>query len=268
MARAADRVVVAVSGITAVVLAGSRPGSDPLAVAFGTDLKALVPIGGKPMVRWPVEALLASPRFAEVRVLAQEPERIGAALPANPKLRVDKSAGTIAATLERLCFDSTVRWPLFVTTADHVLLDEGMIEEFCDLGEVADVAIGVVERDNLMRRLSKSRRTWIHFRSGAYSGANMFLLSGKRVLPALELWRSVEQDRKKGWALLWAFGPLNLLGAVLRLRTIHQTLESIGRRIGARAEAIDLSDPLAAVDVDKLSDHDLVEGLLADRASV
>ena len=69
------------SRITAVVLAGSRPGSDPLAAAFGTDLKALVPIGGKPMVRWPVEALLASPRFAEVRVLAQEPERIGAALP-------------------------------------------------------------------------------------------------------------------------------------------------------------------------------------------
>ncbi len=253
------------NGITAVVLAGSRPGSDPLAAAFGTDLKALVPIGGKPMVRWPVEALLASRRFAHVRVLAQEPERIGEALPANPKLTIEKSADTIAATLERLCFDPMVEWPLFVTTADHVLLDEGMIEEFCALGEVADIAIAVVERDNLLKRLPKTQRTWVHFRSGAYSGANMFLLSGKKVLPALELWRSVEQDRKKGWALLWAFGPLNLLGAVLRLRTIHQTLESIGRKIGAKVEAVDLSDPLAAVDVDKLSDHDLAGALLAER---
>lgn len=253
------------TGITAVVLAGSRPGSDPLAAAFGTDLKALVPVGGKPMVRWPVETLLASPRFSGVRVLAQEPERIGEALPAHPKLKVEKSAATIAATLERLCFDPAVQWPLFVTTADHVLIDEGMIEEFCDLGEVADIAIGVVERDALLKRLPKSQRTWIRFRSGAYSGANMFLLSGKRVIPALELWRSVEQDRKKGLALLWAFGLLNLLGAVLRLRTIHETLDSIGRRIGARVEAVDLSDPLAAVDVDKLSDHDLVEGLLAER---
>ena len=254
------------SGITAVVLAGSRPGSDPLAGAFGTDLKALVPIGGKPMVRWPVEALLASPRFAEVRVLAQEPERIGGALPANPKLVVEKSAATIASTLEQLCFDSTVKWPLFVTTADHVLIDEGMIDEFCDLGEIADIAIGVVEHDSLMKRLPKSQRTWIRFRSGAYSGANMFLLGGKTVLPALELWRSVEQDRKKGWALLWALGPLNLLGAALRLRTIHQTLEQIGKRIGAKVEAVDLSDPLAAVDVDKLADHGLVEQLLAERA--
>jgi GTP:adenosylcobinamide-phosphate guanylyltransferase len=256
-----------VSGITAVLLAGSRPGSDPLAAAFGTDLKALVPVGGKPMVRWPVEALLASNRFSEIRVLAQEPERIGEALPANPKLRIEKSAASIAATLEQLCFDNSIQWPLFVTTADHVLLDAGMIDEFCDLGEVADIAIAVVERDNLMKRLPKSQRTWVHFRSGAYSGANMFLLSGKRVLPALELWRSVEQDRKKGWALLLAFGPLNLLGAVLRLRTIHQTLDSIGRRIGATVEAVDLSDPLAAVDVDKLSDHDLVEELLKERGN-
>ena len=254
------------SGITAVVLAGSRPGSDPLAGAFGTDLKALVPVGGKPMVRWPVETLLASPRFAEVRVLAQEPERIGEALPADPKLIVEKSAATIASTLERLCFDPTVKWPLFVTTADHVLLDEGMIDEFCDLGEIADIAIGVVERENLMKRLPKSQRTWIHFRSGSYSGANMFLLSGTKVLPALELWRSVEQDRKKGWALLWAFGPLNLLSAVLRLRTIHQVLDRIGKRLGATVEAVDLSDPLAAVDVDKLEDHGLVEKLLKERA--
>jgi GTP:adenosylcobinamide-phosphate guanylyltransferase len=252
----------------AVVLAGSRPGSDPLAAAFGTDLKALVPIGGKPMVRWPVEALLASERFSQVRVLAQEPERIAEALPASPKLVVEKSAASIAATLECLCFDAAVQWPVFVTTADHVLLDHGMIEEFCDLGEIADIAVGVVERDNLMKRLPHSERTWIRFRSGAYSGANLFLLGGKKVLPALELWRTVEQDRKKGWALLWAFGPMNLLAAVLRISTIHQTLDRIGRRIGAKVEAVDLSDPLAAVDVDKLVDHSLVEQLLKERGDV
>ena len=186
------------NGTTAVVLAGSRPGSDPLAGAFGTDLKALVPVGGKPMVRWPVEALFASDRFAQVRVLAQEPERIGEALPAHPKLVVEKSDATIAATLERMCFDPSVQWPMFVTTADHVLLTQDMIDEFCDLGEMADIAIGVVERDTLMQRLPRSQRTWVRFRSGAYSGANMFLLSGKKVLPALETWRSSRTARRPG----------------------------------------------------------------------
>jgi hypothetical protein len=84
-------------------------------------------------------------------------------------------------------------------------------------------------------------------------------------LPALEMWRSVEQDRKKAWSLLWALGPLNFAAAALRLRTIHQTVERIGGRLGATIEAVDLSDPLAAVDVDKLSDYRLVESLLAER---
>jgi GTP:adenosylcobinamide-phosphate guanylyltransferase len=250
---------------TAIVLAGSRPGSDPLARAFGTDLKALVPIGGKPLVRWPVDALLACDRFDQVRVLAQEPERIGEALPVDPRLSVQRSAATIAETLEQLCFDPTVHWPAFVTTADHVLLNVEMIDEFCDLAEVADLAIGVVEREPLMKRLPETKRTWIPFRHGAYSGANMFLLSGRRVLPALELWRSVEQDRKKGRALLSAFGLGTVLGAVLRLRTIHETIERLGGRFGLNAEAIELSDPLAAVDVDKLMDHKLVESLLKER---
>ena len=253
------------SKATAVVLAGARPGSDPLAAAFGTDLKALVEVGGKPMARWPVEALLGCDRFSKILVLAQEPERIAEALPADPRLVVERSLASIAATLERLCFDPAVDWPLIVTTADHVLLDGAMIDEFCDLSELADIAIGVVERDTLMARLPDSQRTWVRFRAGAYSGANLFRLSGPKVLPALELWRSVEQDRKKAWSLLWALGPVNFLGAALRLRTIHETLERIGERIGAKVEAVDLSDPLAAVDVDKLSDHRLVEQLLAER---
>jgi hypothetical protein len=119
-----------------------------------------------------------------------------------------------------------------------------------------------------MKRLPNSQRTWIPFKSGAYSGANMFLLSGKTVLPALETWRSIEQDRKKAWALLWALGPMTFIGAALRLLTIHQTLDRIGRRLGVTIEAVDLSDPRAAVDVDKLADHGLVEQLLKERAGV
>ena len=87
------------TGWTALVLAGSRPGADAFAHSHGTDLKALIPVAGEPMVRRPVIALLASPRIAAIRVLAQQPERVGAVLPANPRLTVERSAGTIAQTL-------------------------------------------------------------------------------------------------------------------------------------------------------------------------
>lgn len=253
-------------GWTAIVLAGSRPGVDRFAARHGTDLKALIPVGGVPMVRRPVEALLASDKIAHVRVLAQRPERIAAVLPADPKLSVDASGATIAATLEAMCFDPTVEWPLLVTTADHALLDGAMIDEFCAKAEGAGIAIGLVERAALLKRLPQSQRTWIRFRGGAYSGANLFALGSARVLPALELWRSVEQDRKKVLRLLWGLGPMTFAGALLRLQTLDQTLDRVGRKLGLAIRAVELSNPLAAVDVDKPADLELVERIFAGRA--
>jgi len=254
------------SKVTAIVLAGSRPGGDPLAKAHGAQLKALIPVGGKPMVRRPVDALLASEEVGQIRVLSQRPELLKPVLPRSKRVSVEQSGETIAATLEAYCFDPKVEWPLLVTTADHALLSSDMIEDFVSLARKGDIAVGVVEKRNLMYRLPQSERTWIKFRGGAYSGANLFLLASPRVLPALELWRSAEQGRKKPWRLLSVLGPLTLLGALLRLRTIDQTLATVGRKLGLKAIAVELADPLAAVDVDKPADHALVEAILEGKA--
>ena len=250
---------------TAILLAGSRPGTDPFAQAHGTDLKALIRVGGVPMVRRPVEALLASDHIASVRVLTQQPESIAAVLPTDPKLTVTTSQGTIAATLAALCTDPATPWPLLVTTADHALLDVDMIADFCEMAERADIAIAVVERDTLMARLPGSKRTWITFKGGAYSGANLFALGGPGAISAIALWRAVEQDRKKGWRLLWQFGPSIFLGAMLRLLTLKQVLAHVGRKLDLVIRPVAMSDPLACVDVDKQEDLELVETLLKDR---
>ena len=251
---------------TAVVLAGSRPGTDPFAQRYGTNLKALIPVGGEPMVRRPVKALLASANVDGIRVLAQQPERIREALPADPRISVKESGETIAATLERLCVDPDVRWPILVTTADHALLTPDMVADFLAKAAGADVAIGIVSRDALMNRLPQTQRTWLKFRGGAYSGANLFLLGGPKVRSTLELWRSNEQNRKKAWRMLLTVGLFAGLGALLRLRTLQQTLDSVGRKLNLNIRAVELSDPLAAVDVDKPADHELVTAILEGRA--
>ncbi|HET9812021.1 MAG TPA: nucleotidyltransferase family protein [Sphingomicrobium sp.] len=256
------------TGIRAIVLAGSRPGVDPFAAQFGTDLKALIPVAGEPMVRRPVEALLASEGVGNVLVLAQQPERIGAVLPADPRLAVERSLKTIASTLLALADSPATQWPVLVTTADHALLTPAIIEEFIGKAEGSDVAIGVVGKDVLMQRLPESDRTWVPFRGGAYTGANLFLLGSAKVRPAIELWRSVEQDRKKGARLLLGFGPSVLLGAVLRIRTLDQTLASLGRKLGLSIRAVKLSEALAAVDVDKPADLRLAEAILTERGDV
>jgi GTP:adenosylcobinamide-phosphate guanylyltransferase len=250
----------------AIVLAGSRPGTDPFAARYGTDLKALIPVGGTPMVARPVAALLQSPEIGHVRVLAQQPERIEPALPDDDRLTVEASGQTIASTLDAILCSPQTRFPLLVTTADHALLDPAMVADFCAKAEGADVALGLVERKSLMARLPNSQRTWLRFRGGAYSGANLFAFGSADAAKAVELWRSVEQDRKKGWRVILALGPTALLGAALRLRTLDQTLASVGERLGLTIRKVELGNPLAAVDVDKPSDHELVTAIIEGRA--
>ena len=249
----------------AVLLAGSRPGRDAFGERYGVETKALIPIAGEPMVLRPLRALLASEHIEMVRILTQEPDLIAPVLPDATGWSVEPSSGTIAETLEAVCQADSARWPLLVTTADHALLDAAMIDQFCAEAEGADLAIGVVTKSALQKRLPQSRRTWIGLRHGKYTGANLFAFGSPRALKAVQLWRSVEQDRKKGWRLLLALGWPGLLG-LMRIRTLDQTMEAMGRKLGLSLRAVRLDDPLAAVDVDKPQDHELVTAILERRA--
>jgi len=255
-----------VTQYTAVVLAGSRPGRDQFAEQYGTDMKALIPIGGEPMVRRPVRALLSSASVREVEVCSQSADRIEAAIDRDLRLSFRSSRTTIAETILEYCDDPQTHWPLLVTTADHALLDAATIEEFTASAAGADLAVGVVERDVMLRRFPDAQRTWLKFRGGAYTGANLFVLSSPAVRPAIELWRSVEQDRKKAWRVMSLLGPVTLLSVALRLVSLDEVMAQLGTRLGLSATAVKLTNPLAGVDVDKPADHELVEAILARKA--
>src|SRR3546814_14770077 len=122
-------------------------------------------------------------------------------------------------------------WSSDVSYSDLALLTPTIIAEF--LGSAADsyVAVAMVERDVLLARYPESKRTWLKFRGGWWSGANLFRLRGRRALPLLDFWGRIERDRKKGLKIIAAFGPWLLIGALLRLFTIQQG-RSEERRVG------------------------------------
>lgn len=251
---------------TAILLAGSRPGRDHFAAQFGTDMKALVAVAGEPMVRRPVRALLASSSIRQVIIVSQVPDRISAVIPKDPRVAFGRSSGTIAETLLEILDDPETCWPLLVTTADHALLDPETVDEFAEGARGSDVAIGVVEREKLLARLPRTERTWLSFRNGAYTGANLFALQSPDVRPAILLWRSVEQDRKKAWRVVLTLGPVALLLAALKLLSMEDLLGRLGKRLGLKVKAVFLSNPLAGVDVDKPADHSLTEAILKGKA--
>lgn len=255
---------------TALLLAGQRPGIDPLAVHFGETWKALVPVGGEPMLSRVARTLLASPSIDRIVVLAQSPEALTARpdttwLASESRVTFATSVASISQSVSDVA-GGAAPWPVLVTTADHALLTPAMVEDFIADARGADIAVALVERRSLLARYPGNRRTWLKFRGGAYSGANLFALTNERSRAALELWAGVEQDRKKGWKLVAAFGPWLLLRALTRTITLQSGLAAAGRRLGLSARAVVLPQAEAAIDVDKPADHKLAEAILTARS--
>ncbi len=265
-----------VRGLTAIVLAGRRPGPDPLLDGHDVATKALLPIAGRPMLCHVADALLACDAIERIVVLAQDSASLRAA-PAFAGLAqdaavdwVDAESGislSVKAVLKRL------GGPLVVTTADNVLLTPAIMGEFLagalavsDAEPAVDVAVAMVERSVLLAQYPQSQRTWLKFRHGAWSGANLFYLGGRDCLPLLDFWSTIEQDRKKGRKIIAAFGPWLLLGAALRRLSIHGAVRRAAARFGLSARVVPISVGDACIDADKPADIVLIEDILARRA--
>jgi hypothetical protein len=259
--------------ISALVLAGSRPGVDPLLQdaalnPSGASTKALLPIAGLPMLAHVLRALRASPQIGRITILAQDT----AALAADPRIsgvadvQFAVSGQGISTSLAAALADRDE--PVLVTTADHVLLSPQMVAEFVAGAANSDVAVGMVERKNLLASYPQSRRTWLKFRAGWWSGANLFWLHGPKVQPLLSFWSGIERDRKKGRKIIAAFGPFLMVGALLRLFTAQQGIKRAGARFGVQAQLVAMSAPEACIDADKPDDIRLIEDIMAQRAGV
>ena len=256
---------------SAIILAGERPGGDPLAAALGVPAKALIPVGGVPMLARVARTLLDSPGIARILVLAQDVERLRSHpatrwLIDEPRIAFGVSTAGIAASVRAVAGGDAAPWPVLVTTADHALLTPAMTGAFMTSAETADVAFGVVERRVLLGAYPGNVRTWLRFRGGAWSGANLFALTGPRAFAALDLWAGVERDRKSGWRLILKLGPGLLVGAALRVLSLDGATARLGRRLGLLARAVELPFAEAAIDVDKASDLALAETIVAARA--
>ena len=246
--------------VNALVLAGSRGESDPLATAAGVAHKALIEVGGEPLLTRVVGALRAArctrilvcceagPVEALARDLATEvvPPAVG---PSGSVLRGLETSGT----------------PLLVTTADHGLLRAEWVRELIDgAPDGCDVAVMLAERTRVEIAMPHSRRTYLRFADGHWSGCNLFLLRTPAARAAVEEWTRVEAHRKRPWRIVARLGFPLLVSYALGRLTLAAGLARLGERIGVRAALVPASDGLAAVDVDTLRDLEdvrtLVEG--------
>ncbi|MDO9314982.1 MAG: nucleotidyltransferase family protein [Burkholderiaceae bacterium] len=253
--------------LTALILAGTRTGGDPLATYAGVSHKALIEVGGRTMIERVVGALAAVPEVARIVVAIERPELLiglpGLQAPActKPLATMSTESGPSATVAAALAREGT---PLLVTTADHALLQTPWLLEFlAACPPDADVTLGLARRAAVEAAAPDTKRTWLRFSDGDFSGCNLFLMAGPAAAGAVTLWRELERERKEplrmmrrlGWtvALRYRLGWLPSAAATHRLGALAG---------GARIAIAEMSDGRAAIDVDKPDDLDLVRRLV------
>lgn len=247
-------------GLTALVLAGVRPGGDPLAQQAGVSHKALIPVAGVSMLQRVLAALAAVPAVSRIVVAIDRPELVdalpGCSKPVTTLLSASGPSASVARALQ------TQGAPLLVTTADSALLRAEWVEEFLAAGNSEfDVLVALAQREAVEAAVPHAQRTWLRFADGHYSGCNLFLLRTPLSHGVVALWQQLEADRKRPIAMLRRLGVTYALRYRCGWLSLDQAMGRIGELAGARVGHVLLRNGLAAVDVDKMADLELVRAL-------
>ncbi|WP_425999714.1 nucleotidyltransferase family protein [Caulobacter sp. DWR1-3-2b1] len=243
----------------ALVLAGSRGGVDPVADYAGVSHKGLIVLGGETLL---TRVLRALDQAGATRIgVSTSDIAVVSALESVAKASPLPAAGGPSQSVQDGA--SIMGTPLLVTTVDHALLQPEWITEFLAKAPTdCDFAVLLAPEAVVRAAAPETKRTYWRFKDGGYSGCNLFLLRNETALNAVDFWRKAESLRKQPWRIAAMLGPLMLVRFALGWMTLDETLERLGRAAGVKAAAVRSSYGLAAVDVDKPADLDLVRTIV------
>ncbi|WP_262695158.1 nucleotidyltransferase family protein [Kordiimonas aquimaris] len=257
---------------TAILLAGSRSTNDSVASIFGKTYKALVPLVGRPMIAYALDALKRSSFINDIIIvfdgkdeLLNENNDLKAAL-SDDRISIIGPASSICASVKKAIDQPTSKWPFLVTTADHALLKPEIVDKFCDqVSKIDGLSVGFVEKQSIVAMHPSSKRTYLPFKNASLSGANLFGFTDKEAVNVLDFWVAFESKRKTPWRLFQAFGFINLIGLMLRRFDVKSAFRRASMVLNVNAHAVILEDAEAAIDVDTPKDYMQVTSILEMR---
>ena len=164
--------------VPAIVLAAGGK-ADQLALAEGVADKAMLPVGGRPMIDWVLDALAAAQLVGEVTLVANEGSplndhvagRVRVAHPQGPSFLDSIEAGMTGYA---------DRPRVLVCTGDIPLATGEDIDEFlgrCELQPSAELCYSMIRADVCEKQLPGGRRTTVRLREGVFTGGNIVTMS-------------------------------------------------------------------------------------------
>lgn len=248
----------------AVVLAGGTE-SGELFAATGIAYRPLLDVGGAPIIRRVLAALRGTAEVGAIVLVAPE-----AVQHAAPEEGVDVRVAAGDSFIENLVRGVTatrIGGPsVLVVTGDLPLLTPAALTDLCRQADAvhADVVYPVIPKEACTRAFPGGKRTYAKLREGIFTGGNAMVLAREFVLAQQDLVRRLFAIRKHPLKLAALFGPGFILGLVTGRLTLPQLEARAARIIGGRVAAVISPYPELGFDVDKLSDLEVAQRVVAE----
>lgn len=259
---------------TLLILAGKRDGKlDPMAAEAGVSHKCRVPICGKALLQWVLEAAIPAFPATKVLISIHDPAVIAdlpgvIELQAAGRLAICQAQSGIVESVEYSAAqigDSV--WPMLITTADNVLVTPELMRDFhaeATQGE-GNAVVALSTRDAILAAHPEGQRRFYEFADAAISNCNMFWLRNANALKAAEAFRQGGQFIKTKGRIAKAFGLINLVRFRLGWWKLDTAFRAISQRLGVRVVPYMVQDGAYAVDVDNPRTYAIAEILLKQR---
>jgi molybdopterin-guanine dinucleotide biosynthesis protein A len=252
--------------VDVVILAGGEVrAEDPLYAVTGVARKALLPIAGKPMIRYVVEALTGSPeveRFVVVGLTPDECSGLGVPVICTPSR--DGLFDNVVAGFEKLHEVNPGTRLTILSSADIPLLTTEMVNWLVKTcGETDhDIYYTVVERAVMERRFPQAGRTFVPLRGGAYCGGDIFMARTDLIHSNQALFDRLMDARKNFRQQVRLIGPGFLIRFALRRLTVADAECHISKTLNVRGRAIVTPFAEMGMDVDKPHQLEIVRAEL------
>ncbi|MBT9138706.1 MAG: 2-phospho-L-lactate guanylyltransferase [Syntrophomonadaceae bacterium] len=241
-----------------VILAGG--GKEKELIEYtGLPNKAFIPIHGKPMLAYVLEALKKTGEVGRVVVvgpikeLAPLIERYG--IIAVPEARnVPENLRNGVAVLQP-------RAHFLIVAADLPFLKAEAVSSFikqCKPYEW-DFYYPIVSKEDNERRFPGVKRTYVKLRDGTFTGGNLFLLNPASLNNALSRLEQVFSLRKSPIKLAGLLGSKFIFRFILRQLTLSELEARFSVLFALSGKAVVTSFPEIGTDVDKPSDLELAK---------
>jgi GTP:adenosylcobinamide-phosphate guanylyltransferase len=249
--------------VDAMILAGGEGAIIDPTVA----IKGLVPVAGKPMIEWVVDAMRAAESIAEIAVVVPSAQNLGAWADKVDRLVVSDASfiDNAIAGAEQFKNDRHV----LGATGDLPALTPEAIDDFVrqSLAAGAEFSYPLVRAEDMEAQFPGSQRTYVKVAGGRVTGGNMSLLSADLLKRNRDIGQRLFETRKSPVAMARVIGVpfiFKYLTGRLRVDDVERKMEQL---LGARCAAVYTSHASIGADVDKPIDVVVASRVLYQRAT-